>query len=189
MPPPKKYTDEELRTRKNARSRERYQANKAELSARHAYLERIRMQDPEYREKARIRSAAWRAKNPDCSKQQNAKRRALNPELARQQSREWFAKNPEKRAAYEQNRRAKKKLAGGRLSPGLKATLYQSQKGICPACRCNFEIRDMHMDHVMPIALGGENSDSNIQLLCQPCNQSKHSKHPIDFMQQKGFLL
>ena len=37
--------------------------------------------------------------------------------------------------------------------------------------------------------LGGEHDDSNIQLLCPPCNSSKQAIHPIDFMQRKGFLL
>jgi 5-methylcytosine-specific restriction endonuclease McrA len=29
----------------------------------------------------------------------------------------------------------------------------------------------------------------NLQLLCQPCNNQKHVKHPVDFMREKGFLL
>jgi len=41
----------------------------------------------------------------------------------------------------------------------------------------------------MPLALGGANADDNIQLLRSTCNQQKHAKHPVDFMQQKGFLL
>lgn len=45
------------------------------------------------------------------------------------------------------------------------------------------------MDHIMPLALGGTNTDDNIQLLCPTCNRSKHAKHPVDFMQQRGFLL
>lgn len=35
----------------------------------------------------------------------------------------------------------------------------------------------------------GSNTDDNIQLLCKTCNLSKGAKHPIDFMQSKGFLL
>ena len=41
----------------------------------------------------------------------------------------------------------------------------------------------------MPIALGGKNVDDNVQLLCAACNLSKQAKHPVDFMQQRGFLL
>ena len=41
----------------------------------------------------------------------------------------------------------------------------------------------------MPLARGGKHEASNLQLLCPPCNMSKNAKHPIDFMQQRGFLL
>jgi hypothetical protein len=29
----------------------------------------------------------------------------------------------------------------------------------------------------------------NVQLLCPPCNLKKHAKDPIQFMQERGFLL
>jgi 5-methylcytosine-specific restriction endonuclease McrA len=45
------------------------------------------------------------------------------------------------------------------------------------------------MDHIIPLALGGANTDDNIQLLRATCNLQKHTKHPIDFMQQRGYLL
>jgi 5-methylcytosine-specific restriction endonuclease McrA len=45
------------------------------------------------------------------------------------------------------------------------------------------------MDHIIPLALGGTNTDDNIQLLRAKCNKQKGAKHPIDFMQQRGFLL
>jgi hypothetical protein len=41
----------------------------------------------------------------------------------------------------------------------------------------------------MPLALGGSNTDDNMQLLRAICNYHKYTKHPIDFMQSKGFLL
>lgn len=42
---------------------------------------------------------------------------------------------------------------------------------------------------IVPLALGGTNTDGNMQLLRSTCNQKKHAKHPVDFMQQRGFLL
>lgn len=45
------------------------------------------------------------------------------------------------------------------------------------------------MDHIVPLALGGSNTDGNIQLLRATCNQQKHAKHPVVFMQERGFLL
>lgn len=39
-------------------------------------------------------------------------------------------------------------------------------------------VGERHIDHVMPLRLGGSNYIENIQLLCRPCNLSKGSKHP-----------
>jgi len=62
------------------------------------------------------------------------------------------------------------------------------QKGTCVCCGLDIN-SDYHMDHIIPLKLGGEHTDSNIQLLCPACNLTKGSKDPIKFMQSKGFLL
>lgn len=189
MPQPKRFTDEELRDHKNARARQHYLENKGKRAEYHAEWHKAKSLYPDYVRRIAEKSAAHRAKNPEYTKSQNAKRRAKDPELARLQSREWFAANPDKRAEYEQNRRAKKRNNGGVITPGLKAKLFEAQKKSCVCCKKQFNISSLHMDHIIPISKGGPNEDKNIQLLCQPCNQSKHAKHPIDFMQERGYLL
>ena len=87
-----------------------------------------------------------------------------------------------------QNRRARKIAVGGKLSKGLTEKLYKLQRGKC-ACCGKLLGDNYHLDHRMPIALGGANEDWNIQLLRSTCNHEKHAKHPIDFMQERGYLL
>lgn len=41
----------------------------------------------------------------------------------------------------------------------------------------------------IPLWMGGANTDENMQLLRAVCNMQKSAKHPIDFMQSRGFLL
>ena len=63
---------------------------------------------------------------------------------------------------------------------------YKGGKCVC----CGHPLSDnYHLDHIVPIALGGANEDWNIQLLRGECNLQKHAKHPVNFMQSKGFLL
>ena len=190
MPQPKRFTDEQLRANKNARSRQRYQENREQIAKSAAERYRVRYaSDPEFRQAQIDRAAKARAANPEYTKLQNAKRRAANPEKSRAESRAWFAKNPNKRAVYEQNRRAKKRASGGKLSHGITEKLTNLQRGKCACCRSTLKDLVQHLDHIVPLALGGAHEDKNMQLLCQTCNQQKHAKHPVDFMREKGFLL
>lgn len=143
------------------------------------------------------RCKAWYAANKERRQEyektpeQKAKRaacRAANPELAKTAVAAWRAANPEAARIINQNRRARKRENGGILSKGLSDRLFKLQKGKCTCCNQPLGT-DYHLDHVLPLALGGTNTDGNIQLLRQQCNNQKHTKHPVDFMQSRGFLL
>lgn len=138
------------------------------------------------REKANY--AAWKAKHPEIGKARSAAWRAANPDREKSNHKAWRAANPEAYKIHNQNRRALKVGNGGVLSKGLSAKLFKLQKGKC-AC-CGIPLGDKyHLDHIMPLSLGGSNTDDNMQLLRQRCNNQKHAKHPVDFMQSRGFLL
>jgi 5-methylcytosine-specific restriction endonuclease McrA len=100
----------------------------------------------------------------------------------------WRSKNKALLHVYANNRRALVKKCGGRLSKDISQKLFKIQNGLCACCRKPLG-DNFHLDHIMPMALGGSNTDDNIQLLRSRCNQQKHAKHPVDFMQERGFLL
>jgi len=145
--------------------------------------------DPEYLKLMAERARLQRQKNPEYTKKMNAKRRADNPEKERQRCREWFAKNPGKRVAYQQNRAAKLRSLTGNVSPDIRDRLIKLQKSRCACCGIKLDKVAIHLDHIIPVTKGGPHDDKNLQVLCQPCNNKKYNKHPIDFMQQRGFLL
>jgi hypothetical protein len=139
------------------------------------------------REQQNAYSAEWKASNPERHAAHAVKYRAKNPEKASDCVSKWIAANPEARRIYKHNRRARE--TGGKLSTGLSDRLFKLQRGKC-ACGCKHPLGDdYHLDHRMPLALGGTNTDDNMQLLTATCNLQKSAKHPIDFMQQRGFLL
>lgn len=141
------------------------------------------------KDKIAAANALYRAENPEKIKCRHAKWRAENPSKHRSNGARWEAMNPEKCRIKCHNRRARLRDVGGVLSKDIASKLIVLQKGKC-ACGCKQPLGDnYHLDHIMPIALGGSNTDDNIQLLRQRCNNQKHAKHPIDFMQSKGFLL
>ena len=136
------------------------------------------------REKVNARTAAWKLANPEKIKAYAE----ANREKLQEKSIAWKKANPDAVRIFYQNRRARKLENGGSLSKGLSAKLFKLQKGKCPCCKHSLG-DDYHLDHIVPMALGGSNTDDNIQLLRATCNHQKHAKHPIDFMQQRGFLL
>lgn len=103
----------------------------------------------------------------------------------------WKIENKNLHNLYSKNAKAKRRSLeknNGKLSKGIVQKLYQLQQGLCICC--NEPLGDnYHLDHIMPLALGGTNTDNNVQLLKYKCNLNKHKKHPIDYMQSKGFLL
>lgn len=139
-------------------------------------------------EKHRLAVATWRAENPDKAKANNAAWRAANPGMAKQATINWRKANPEAVRSACRNYRARKIDSGGVLSKELAAKLFGLQRGMCPCCRMPLG-DDFHMDHIIPLALGGANTDENMQLLRSTCNLKKNKKHPVEYMQSKGFLL
>lgn len=130
----------------------------------------------------------WYWKNIDKARAMNRASYAASPDKRTAATKAWRDANPDKTRVLNQNYRAKKRISGGKLSHGLADRLYRLQRGKC-AC-CGLPLGDnYHLDHIMPLALGGSNTDDNIQLLRQRCNNQKRAKHPIDFMQMRGFLL
>ena len=137
---------------------------------------------------SRIAAAKHYAKSPGKVNAANRKWREANKDKVKATSAKWAAAHPESRRIRDQNRRAKKRANGGVLSKGITAKLFALQKGKCPCCGKRLG-DDYHLDHKIPIALGGKNEDCNVQLLRKQCNQQKHIKHPVDFMRSRGFLL
>lgn len=131
---------------------------------------------------------ARRAANPELFKERVKAWVDANPERMVELRKRWKTENRERVCAYSQDRRAKLALSGGSLHEDQIKGLMVLQKNKCAVCRTSL-LKKFHADHVIPLSKSGENMIQNIQLLCPTCNLQKGAKHPIDFMQSKGFLL
>lgn len=140
------------------------------------------------RDKINARSAAWGKENPERVKDNNTAWYLANSDRAKANGAAYHAVNPESCRLKNHTRRARKIAAGGLLSKGLTVKLFKLQGGMCPCCKQSLG-SDFHLDHKMPLALGGANEDWNMQLLRKTCNRQKGAQHPIKFMQSRGFLL
>ena len=102
-------------------------------------------------------------------------------------------KSPEARAiaaVRAGRRRAKRDAAEGSFTEENIHNIYGWQRERCAAPCCRERLRhSYHIDHIVPLALGGSNKASNIQLLCRGCNLKKHAKDPILWAQSMGLLI
>jgi hypothetical protein len=140
-------------------------------------------------EAKRQADAAYKAKNPEKIAAYKSKHYKNNVEKIKLRSKLWVQANRDyvksKQRQYHLdnpevsvNAKAKRRLRIGdeRLPYGTIPAKYKEQNGLC-AC-CGEPLVKYHVDHIMPLALGGRNIPINIQLLLPRCNQRKSAKHP-----------
>jgi 5-methylcytosine-specific restriction endonuclease McrA len=169
-------------------------------------LERRERQKKRYKENPEKKKQAvkqYKKNNPDKIKisvknnyeknkteilKKNAEWYKLNAEIKKERVSLWKKNNMNKVRVMRCNRRARKKLSPGSFTSAEIKQMLKQQKRKCVVCSINIS-KSYHIDHIMPLIKGGSNNISNIQLLCPSCNLHKQAKHPIDFMQENGFLL
>ena len=138
---------------------------------------------------ARERARAFYARHRDKVRQERQRYYEENKGKARAAVKEWKKKKPQAAKIYRNNRRAREAGCDLKSIPhDFEMTLLSRQKWRCACCSKSLK-SGWHVDHIMPLALGGPHETSNLQLLCPPCNLSKGSRHPIDFMKSRGRLL
>ncbi|MGR3914563.1 MAG: DUF262 domain-containing protein, partial [Gammaproteobacteria bacterium] len=59
------------------------------------------------------------------------------------------------------------------FSDSQKRAAFEQQKGKCPMCKEEFELKGMEGDHITPWHEGGKTIPENCQMLCRECNRRK----------------
>ena len=198
--------------RAKARRKRHYEENKEAVldqckKWRAANIDRVRQKLREYeaanRDKIRERKRRFRQANPDLI---TARRKeyveAKRPQIRVRLQKYWLENkhrlldgrkayrnaNRLKLSAHAHARRARVRNAPGSHTGEQLVNLHKLQRGRCAVCGDNLK-KGRHVDHIVPLAKGGSNDITNIQLLCPPCNLSKNAKDPLEFARQRGMLL
>lgn len=152
---------------------------------------RRRAEQPEYT-RTHARNAQIKRRNRD-RKGVNEYRRAwyaANLEKERQRAKRWQAANLAYAASLSAKRRAQQRGAAAHLTTderNIVAVIYQTCRRVTKCVGLEF-----HVDHVMPLALGGKHEPSNLQLLPAAVNRKKGAKNPEEFnlrFSRTGLLL
>lgn len=139
-------------------------------------------------EAIKVYMTAYRAKNKLAITAQRESYYAANTETVIARSTAYAKANPLKMRAAAARRRARMAAAPGCHTEAEIRRLLVLQRFKCACCAASVKAK-FHVDHIVALARGGSNSIENLQVLCQPCNNRKYTKDPIEFMQQRGFLL
>lgn len=144
-------------------------------------------------DKVKAQGAAWRAANPSYKSPNEAKASAAyyenNKETCLRRTGEYRRKNLAAYARYRRTRRARAKAAPGSHTEQDIIEIFQMQKGRCAYCREKVSLDQKHVDHIQPLAKGGHNGRSNLQILCESCNVRKNAIDPVDFARRIGRLI
>jgi len=159
---------------------------------------------------ARVKTKSWVAANKDRRREiakrsddRHRERRAASRQERRErynaQRRERYSRDKAiilaRAAAYKRAnkdqinancaaRRARANNPGNKYDKNDVTRMFAAQGGLCVYCRAY--LHKYHVDHIMPLALGGCNDPSNLQLLCPPCNLTKNAKHPDQFLAERA---
>lgn len=152
------------------------------------------------KEKINKRNAEYRLSADPLRMAANKHRHYLaNIEKIKKRAADWVVNNIERKLVREKqyrkdnpekfvNAKAIRRIRVGfdKLPYGTIPKQFAKQNGKC-AC-CGVTLDKYHVDHIMPLALGGRNIAENIQLLTPRCNLRKSAKHPDVWKAEKGLL-
>lgn len=72
-----------------------------------------------------------------------------------------------------------------KLSKAERQQIYEKYNGHCAYCGCEMEYKDMQVDHVKALYIGGSDELSNMLPACRSCN---HYKHTLDVEEFRQYL-
>lgn len=149
-----------------------------------AYLERerersrARQQDPEYRRKrAEAASKRWLAAKEDPERLETRRQQRRDSAKRRRALDPYRGMDPEDFKAtcvrYAHERRARKYQADVEYVD--RNEVFETASGVCGIC--NEEIEgEFHVDHIVPLSLGGSHTKENCQPAHPFCNLSKGNR-------------
>ena len=89
-------------------------------------------------------------------------------------------------------REQKQEIAGARrrksLSKNMRREVYEMYGGHCAYCGREIDIKDMQVDHVQSVYLGGEDERSNYRPACRSCNFYKSTMSVDGLREQLGLI-
>jgi 5-methylcytosine-specific restriction endonuclease McrA len=105
-----------------------------------------------------------------------------DPEKARKRVLDWQKRNPEKHADAESRRRARLRAAT-RVEKIDRLSVYERDGGRCHVCGKKVPKAKFELDHLTPLAKGGEHTYENVRVAHRSCNARRnHGQIPAQLL-------
>lgn len=110
------------------------------------------------------------------------------PEKAAAANAKFRAKNPWAVKASWANSSVKRRHGRDEMVHGTDLeAIFKAQDCCCAGCKEALTVDTCDVDHWIPMRVGGPNRIENIQILCPTCNAEKSWKHPLLWLDEKGW--
>jgi 5-methylcytosine-specific restriction endonuclease McrA len=129
----------------------------------------------------------WARENKQLTQQRDAARYLANPEKYSRKAAAWKLANPAKARAANSKRRALSRTATIGDAKQIKAfyeVVATAERITCHWCGKPVRKSERCVDHIIPLARGGQHVVFNLCCSCARCNNRKHTKLPAEFTGQ-----
>jgi len=172
-----------------------YDKNREQLRAKaRAYGRDHRDERAVYRQAHKEHDAAYREANRESKREKDRAYYKAHREQILAYQRSYRKDHPKKVAARHKAWRESENGRKGALADALNRRAAVDERitsevvdevtaeygGLCPYC--NQPIVNGHIDHIVPISMGGTSDRENLVYSCAPCNLSKGDKSLLEFM-------
>ncbi len=152
----------------------------------------------ENRRRKLTRMAEWRSSHPEESKERkracyrkhatqyraaaaayHSSHRGDKADYDRVYHPAYLKAHPEVSRAGTAARRARK-VSNGPVERILPSEIWKRDGGICGLCGLAADARNWHLDHILPLALGGPHTNDNVQVAHPSCNLRKGARRALE---------
>jgi 5-methylcytosine-specific restriction endonuclease McrA len=75
-------------------------------------------------------------------------------------------------------RKAEQRQGNGEQTTAMRVRIIERDNSTCYMCKRKLPFEEVTLEHVIPRSRGGDDSEANLKVACEPCNNRKGDRLP-----------